>query len=90
MKLLEKTIFAVVGIFFLVACSPDTEQQSKVGLPNPASVYCADQGGASVVEQTSGGSVGYCHLPDGSVVAEWEYFRASQKMASTSAATPAA
>jgi putative hemolysin len=46
------------------------------GLANPASEYCVDQGGELEIVPEPAGQVGYCHLPDGTRVEEWEYFRA--------------
>ena len=65
---------------FLSACvetSPATPDAPMVGMANPASVYCGEQGGESVIRDTPEGQVGECHLPDGSVVDEWAYYRAN-------------
>jgi len=52
---------------------------TSVGMANPASEYCVSQGGEVViVTAADGGQQGVCHLPDGTKVDEWEYFRASQ------------
>ncbi len=37
----------------------------SVGLPNPASAYCAQIGGTSRTDETEAGQVGVCILPDG-------------------------
>lgn len=43
---------------------------------NPASAYCAQQGGRSETRQDEyGNQYGVCHLPNGQTVDEWEYFR---------------
>lgn len=47
-----------------------------VGMANPASVYCGQKGGGSVMRETAQGTVGDCHLPDGRVIEEWALFRA--------------
>lgn len=47
------------------------------GLANPASVYCVDQGGRVDIVDEAGGQVGYCELPDGRRIDEWEYYRSS-------------
>lgn len=47
-----------------------------VGMANPASVYCEKVGGKLEMRDETGGVAGYCHLPDGRVVEEWELFRA--------------
>ncbi|NDR59415.1 putative hemolysin [Aliiruegeria sabulilitoris] len=46
-----------------------------VGLANPASVFCVENGGQSVIETEADGQRGYCILPDGTKVDEWDYFR---------------
>lgn len=51
--------------------SPNPEQA------NPASVFCVEQGGELEIVDEEGGQVGYCLLPDGTRVEEWEYYRAN-------------
>ena len=62
------------------ASSPNDTSQ----LANPASVYCIDQGGTLEIVDEANGQVGYCTLPDGTRVEEWEYFRASSTTTPTS------
>lgn len=51
-----------------------------VGLANPASVFCLNQGGKSERRiDSNGGEYALCHLPNGQVVEEWEYFRKHAK-----------
>ncbi len=62
----------------LVACGSDIEPSDTtidVGLANPASVFCVQQGGTVEIVDETDGQVGYCNLPDGTRVEEWEYFR---------------
>ena len=55
-------------------------EQGDVGMANPASVFCEQQGGKSVNRKDKDGNeYGVCHLPDGKVVEEWEYFRQHNK-----------
>jgi len=49
-------------------CGGDGDNDDP-GVPNPAAVYCEEQGG------TTSGTEPMCELPDGSVVDAWEYFR---------------
>ncbi|WP_272848160.1 putative hemolysin [Paracoccus saliphilus] len=49
-----------------------------IGKPNPASLHCVNQGGVVELRKEKQGTVGYCHLPDGRVVEEWELFRSAQ------------
>ncbi|MDO5648533.1 DUF333 domain-containing protein [Paracoccus sp. (in: a-proteobacteria)] len=50
-----------------------------VQVANPASQYCASLGGATRIVATPDGEVGYCDLPDGRSIDEWDLFRASQR-----------
>jgi putative hemolysin len=73
---------AVVVMMFggLAACGSDAESPDTTGsgqeLANPASVFCVEQGGTVEIVDEADGQVGYCNLPDGTSVDEWEYFRA--------------
>jgi len=47
-----------------------------VGLPNPASVYCEEQGyELEIRTDQQGGQYGVCVFPDGSECEEWEFYR---------------
>jgi hypothetical protein len=49
---------------------------SQAGMPNPASVYCEQQGNKHELQTASDGSQnGMCVFPDGSECDEWAYFR---------------
>lgn len=54
--------------------SPPTRPHS-VGLANPASVFCIQQGGKLRMEKTAQGEHAMCILADGRAVEEWAYFR---------------
>lgn len=45
------------------------------GMGNPASQYCAERGGQLEIRAEQAGEAGYCHLPDGSVLEEWQLYR---------------
>jgi len=46
------------------------------GMPNPASVYCEEQGGTVEIRTgTDGGQYGVCIFSDGSECDEWAFFR---------------
>jgi len=50
--------------------------ESQIGLPNPASVYCVENGGVSKIRtNTDGSQYGVCIFPDGSECDEWAYYR---------------
>lgn len=70
----RKYFFAVSSfitiLLFVAACQP------KADMPNPASVYCEENGGTfEVREEQSGGQVGYCRFEDGSECEEWAFLR---------------
>ena len=64
-------------------CSHDGETYTNnigaVGIANPASVFCVEQGGSLEIEDEESGQTGYCHLADGTVIEEWEFFRDKNK-----------
>ena len=77
---------ACTALLALVACGSDAEPSdttAPAGLANPASVFCVDQGGTVEIVDEADGQVGYCILPDGTRIEEWEYFR-SQSPTATS------
>ena len=74
---------AAVAAIALSACSHTKnapENAPQVGMANPASVFCEQKGGKSEIRKNEDGSeYGVCHLPDGSEVEEWEYYRANNQ-----------
>jgi hypothetical protein len=61
----------------LAACGVKAEAPlPQLGLSNPASMYCASKGGTVTLRSEGGGQVGYCTLPNGTVVEEWTLYRA--------------
>ena len=69
---------AVLCLSALAACRSDSDADSdpEPGLANPASVFCEEQGGSTEIEtDDEGNQTGFCVLPDGSRVDEWEYYR---------------
>ncbi len=44
-------------------------------MPNPASVYCEEQGHTLEMREGEGGTFGVCLFPDGSECDEWAFFR---------------
>lgn len=64
------------ALLILAGCETSQPESNSVGMANPASVYCVEQGGTVEIREGPNGQTGYCHLPDGSIVEEWELFRA--------------
>lgn len=62
----------------LAGCSGGPSRQApaqKIGMPNPASVYCVQQGGKVEIDAAPDGEIGYCQLPQGERIEEWTLFR---------------
>jgi hypothetical protein len=70
-----------VAIALLPACGGGDDSVSvtttapSAGLPNPASAFCEEKGGTVEIVIEDQGEVGYCVLPDGTRIEEWEYYR---------------
>lgn len=77
MKISFKTgvfISPTLAFALLTGCTPK-EQESSVKIANPASEYCVKKGGKLEIVKDNSGEKGMCHLPDGTVIDEWELFR---------------
>lgn len=80
-----KRIFLTILILVtLTACTANQNQAPEptstdippAGLPNPASVYCEENGNKLEIQTAADGSQsGVCIFPDGSTCDEWAYFR---------------
>lgn len=74
-------LLPLIALLPLAACggggAPTTP---RAGLANPASVYCADLGGRLEIRREQAGEAGYCHMPDGSVIEEWQLFRGKNSL----------
>ena len=63
----------------IAGCGSGDDDEPDVttpGLANPASEYCVEQGGEVEIVDEADGQVGYCVLPDGRRIEEWEFYRA--------------
>jgi hypothetical protein len=62
----------------------------QANIPNPASVYCGQNGGKLEIRTADDGSQnGICIFPDGSTCDEWAYFRGECGSATPITPTPA-
>jgi putative hemolysin len=55
------------------------ETEPVIGMANPASVYCEEQGGVLEMRAGENGMYGVCHFSDGSSCEEWAFFRGECK-----------
>lgn len=75
MRFPKSTVLLVLALA-LTGCGGDEENENETGLPNPASVYCEEQGGRlEIRSDESGGQGGFCVFPDGSECEEWAFYR---------------
>jgi len=90
-------IFTIV-LIALTACTalqvqtpePAATDIPLAGIPNPASVYCKEQGNKHEIRLAAIGSQnGICVFPDGSECDEWAYFRGQCGLAPQKSPTPA-
>lgn len=82
-----KSICALAMVLALTACGGGGTSAGKqvgsaaspnartLGMANPASRYCAEKGGRLEIRAEDAGQAGYCHLPDGTTLEEWELYR---------------
>ncbi|EIL9389003.1 DUF333 domain-containing protein [Salmonella enterica] len=72
------TWIALPGVLLLSACSssqPNAPRSPRIGMPNPAAVYCEQQGGTLMPVQTPQGVRFDCKLPNGEIIDEWTLWR---------------
>ena len=68
----------ICTLLMLAACGGGGGSAAKpaagkwASMSNPASKYCAELGGRLELRAEQAGEAGYCHLPDGSVLEEWQ------------------
>lgn len=68
-------MFRVLLAMTFVAMSCSAYPALAAQAPNPAAVFCADQGGSYTIVAGAGGERGLCTLKDGTQLDAWDYFR---------------
>jgi putative hemolysin len=68
-------ILFVVLVLLAQAVSGCQQVGGNAGMPNPASVYCEEQGGTLEIRENEDGQYGVCIFDDGSECDEWAYYR---------------
>lgn len=67
--------FSSIFILSLLGGCSSKQPGPTTAIANPASVHCVKKGGKLEIVKEALGEKGMCHLPDGTVVEEWELFR---------------
>lgn len=65
----------ISSIAVIVIVSAIMGYGSDLGLANPASVYCENQGYTLEFRETVNGTLGFCVFDDGTECEEWAYYR---------------
>jgi putative hemolysin len=95
---MKKIFTFTIVLMALTACTSFRVQTSEssgteipqAGLPNPASVYCEQNGNISeILTADDGSQSGVCIFPDGNTCDEWAYFRGECGPAAQPSPTPA-
>jgi len=99
-KKMKRIFTFTIILMALTACTaPQTQAAPKpaatdmpqAGMPNPASVYCTQQGNKLEIRTAADGSQsGICIFPDGSTCDEWAYYRGECIPSAQKSPTPAA
>lgn len=71
----KSVFFSSVFAFLLLGGCSSREPGQTAAIANPASEHCVKKGGKLEIVKEESGEKGMCHLPDGTVVEEWELFR---------------
>lgn len=80
---MKSGLILIVILVILASCSAPQEPVENsatdipsAGIPNPASLYCEQNGNKLEIQTAADGSqTGVCIFPDGSTCDEWAYFR---------------
>lgn len=70
-----RILLIIIAAVALAACTSSTSQEKRLGLANPASVYCASKGGTTEAVEGKSGAYSYCALPSGEKIEEWKLYR---------------
>ena len=95
---MKRFLLFTIILLALAACTapqvqtpePTATGIPQVNMPNPASVYCMQEGNKLEIRTAADGSQsGVCVFPDGSTCDEWAYFRGECGPAAQKSPTPA-
>jgi len=70
----DSFLSSIFALAFLSGCNAKNPSPTAA-IANPASEHCVKKGGRLEIVKEASGEKGMCHLPDGTVVEEWELFR---------------
>ncbi len=74
-KLVSIMVLFAVALTSCASVMGSKDSSGDVGLPNPASAYCEEQGGTLEIREDEGGDqFGVCVFADGSECEEWAFY----------------
>ena len=87
------TLIVTIGMIFLTACNlttgSDKSDSDIADMPNPACVFCEENGGTLEIRNAEDGSqAGVCVFPDGGECDEWAFYRGECKPGVSQAENP--
>lgn len=74
--LIPVLILVVAGIvYYFGFYQKEVSEEEEAELPNPAAVYCQEQGGTLKHQMFEKGVRGFCLFDDGSQCGQWDFYR---------------
>lgn len=71
-----KVLFIFSCTVVLSGCLSSQNDEPQLDMANPASTYCVEQGGESILKTSkSGDQYGICRFSNGREIEEWKYYR---------------
>lgn len=80
----SKYLMLSVMALLLSGCANSSTTPKHIGMPNPASAYCKQLGGVTIIKKTAQGDIGYCQFSDETEIEEWTLFRRDHPKPETS------
>ena len=69
-------VLVLIGALVVAACGGKATETPQANMPNPAAVFCEEQGYKVEIRTAADGSQqGFCVFPDGTECDEWAFFR---------------
>src|SRR5512143_385520 len=96
---MKRIVIFTIILMALAACTapeaqpaePSATSMRPADMPNPASVYCTQQGNRLEIRTAADGSqYVMCIAPDGTTCGEWAYYRGECSLTATESPTAAA
>lgn len=74
MRISKTAVMLLLMGLQLTACAQRASAPQRLGMRNPATVWCLHVGGKPSQVKTEAGVTGYCTLPSGERIEEWALY----------------